>query len=381
MVAWRHSAWGTGGPACVSARPAAMITGVTHAPTLHPPALEEARMVQEAIQGLVDGRDLTQAQATSTMGQIMAGDATPAQIGAFVTALRMKGETVDEVTGLASAMRDHATPIAVTRSPIVDTCGTGGDGSHTFNISTAAAFVVAGAGVAVAKHGSRAASSQCGSADVLRELGVNVDANPSVVGRCVDEVGIGFLFAIRLHGAMKHAIGPRREIGIRTVFNILGPMTNPAGARHQLIGVFDGAWTERVAGALGRLGSERALVVHGSDGLDEITLTGATRVSELRDGAVHTYSLHPGDLGFDLAPAETLKGGDASQNAAILREALGGADGPRREIVLLNAAAVLVAVGAAEDLATGVEAASASVDSGSATARLDELIRVSNSPE
>ncbi|MBT3268071.1 anthranilate phosphoribosyltransferase [Candidatus Poribacteria bacterium] len=336
-------------------------------------------MIHEAIQGLVDGRDLTQMDATSAMAEIMTGDATPAQIGAFVTALRMKGETVDEVTGLAAAMRGKATPIAVTRSPIVDTCGTGGDGSHTFNISTAAAFVVAGAGVAVAKHGNRAASSQCGSADVLLELGVNVDADPEVVGRCVDEAGIGFLFAVKLHGAMKHAIGPRREIGIRTVFNILGPMTNPAGARHQLIGVFDAAWTERIAGALGRLGSDRAFVVHGSDGLDEITVTGTTRVSELRDGAVRTSDLDPRDLGFDLAAADTLKGGDAGENAGILRDVLGGAAGPRRDIVLLNAAAALVAVGAADDMTAGVVAAADSVDSGRAAERLADLVRVSNS--
>lgn len=336
-------------------------------------------MIQEAVQTLVDGLDLTQAQATSAMDEIMTGDATPAQIGAFMTALRMKGETVDEVTGLAAVMREKATPIAVGRSPIVDTCGTGGDGSHTFNISTAAAFVVAGAGVAVAKHGSRAASSQCGSADVLRELGVNVDADPAVVARCVDDVGIGFLFAVRLHGAMKHAIGPRRELGIRTVFNILGPMTNPAGARHQLIGVFDGAWTERVADALGRLGSERALVVHGHDGLDEITITGSTRVSELRDGSVTTYDLDPRDYGFNLAAPETLKGGDAAENAAILRDVLAGSRGARRDIVLLNAAAALLAVEAVADLATGLGMARDALDSGRAASRLADLVRVSNS--
>ena len=324
-------------------------------------------MIQEAIQALVDGRDLTERQASSSMDEIMTGGATPAQIGSFITALRMKGETVEEVTGLAAAMRANATPIAARRSPLVDTCGTGGDGSNTFNISTTAAFVVAGAGVAVAKHGNRAASSQCGSADVLLELGVNVDADPATVGRCVDEAGIGFLFAVKLHGAMKHAIGPRREIGVRTVFNILGPMTNPAGARRQLIGVFDGAWTERIASALGRLGSERALVVHGSDGLDEITITGPTRVSEL----------DPRDLGFSYASADTLAGGDAAANAATLRSVLGGADGPRRDIVVINAAAALVASGSAPDMPPGVDLARESIDSGEAAARLDSLVRVS----
>ena len=335
-------------------------------------------MIQEAIQALVDRCDLTEHQASSSMDEIMTGAATEAQIGAFITALRMKGETVDEVTGLAAAMRANATPIAVDRSPLVDTCGTGGDGSNTFNISTTAAFVVAGAGVAVAKHGNRAASSQCGSADVLRELGVDVDADAATVGRCVDEAGIGFLFAVKLHGAMKHAIGPRREIGIRTVFNILGPMTNPAVARRQLIGVFDGAWTERIATALGRLGSERALVVHGSDGLDEITITGTTRISELSDGAVRTYELDPRDLGFEYAHAQDLKGGDAPENAATLRSVLSGADGPRRHIVVLNAAAALVAAGVSADMAAGVASARDSIDSGEATRRLDHLIRLSN---
>lgn len=336
-------------------------------------------MIQEAIQALVDREDLTRAQATAAMDEIMTGDATPAQIGSFITALRMKGETVDEVTGLAAAMRDKATPISVNRSPIVDTCGTGGDGSHTFNISTTAAFVVAGAGVAVAKHGNRAASSQCGSADVLRELGVNVDAEPPVVGRCVDEAGIGFLFAIRLHGAMKHAIGPRREIGVRTVFNILGPMTNPAGALHQVIGVFDGAWTERIANALGSLGSRHALVVHGHDGLDEITITGSTRVSELHDGSVTTYDLDPREYGFKLASPDALKGGEAPENAEILRDVLAGSSGARRDIVLLNAAAALMAVEAVTEIAAGVDVARDAIDSGRAAQCLTDLVKVSNS--
>ena len=335
--------------------------------------------IQDAVAKLIDGQDLSRDETVAVMNQIMSGEATDAQIGGFLVSLRLKGETVDEVSGAAEVMRQKATPITTKHKVVVDTCGTGGDGSGTFNISTAAAFVAAGAGLCVAKHGNRAASSQCGSADVLLELGVNVDADPEVVGRCVDEAGIGFLFAVKLHGAMKHAIGPRREIGIRTVFNILGPMTNPAGARHQLIGVFDAAWTERIAGALGRLGSDRAFVVHGSDGLDEITVTGTTRVSELRDGAVRTSDLDPRDLGFDLAAADTLKGGDAGENAGILRDVLGGAAGPRRDIVLLNAAAALVAVGAADDMTAGVVAAADSVDSGRAAERLADLVRVSNS--
>ena len=335
-------------------------------------------MIQEAIKDLIAGADLGRARTRAAMDQIMSGQATDAQIGAFLVALRIKGETVDEIAGCAEVMREKATPIATTRPDLIDTCGTGGDDSGTFNISTAVAFVACGAGLAVAKHGNRSISSHCGSADVLAALGVNVEASPEKVGECLDEVGIGFLFAVALHGAMKHAIGPRRELATRTVFNVLGPLTNPAGAKRQLIGVYDGALTEALAGVLGQLGSERALVVHGSDGLDEITLTGPTQVSELRDGRVSTRQIDPRDFGLQLAPAEALQGGDAAYNARILREVLDGREGPRRDVVLINAAAAIAVGGRAEDTTAGLELARASIDSGRARQALDRLVEVSN---
>ena len=336
-------------------------------------------MIQEAIKDLIAGVDLGRARTRAVMEQIMSGQATDAQIGAFLVALRIKGETIDEIAGGAEAMREKATPIVTVRPDLIDTCGTGGDDSGTFNISTTVAFVACGAGLAVAKHGARSISSQCGSADVLAALGVNVEATPEKVGECIDEVGIGFLFAVALHGAMKHAIGPRRELATRTVFNILGPLTNPAGAKRQLLGVFDGALTEALAGVLRELGSERALVVHGSDGLDEITLTGPTQVSELRDGQISTRQIHPEDFGLQVVSAEALKGGDADYNARILREVLDGREGPQRDVVLLNAAAAMVVGGLAEDITAGLEVARASIDSGKARQALDRLVEVSNS--
>ena len=336
-------------------------------------------MIQEAIKDLIAGVDLGRARTRAVMDQIMSGQATDAQIGAFLVALRIKGETIDEIAGGAEVMREKATPIVTVRPDLIDTCGTGGDDSGTFNISTTVAFVACGAGLAVAKHGARSISSQCGSADVLAALGVNVEATPEKVGECIDEVGIGFLFAVALHGAMKHAIGPRRELATRTVFNILGPLTNPAGAKRQLLGVFDGALTEALAGVLRELGSERALVVHGSDGLDEITLTGPTQVSELRDGQISTRQIHPGDFGLQVVSAEALKGGDADYNARILREVLDGREGPQRDVVLLNAAAAMVVGGLAEDITAGLEVARASIDSGKARQALDRLVEVSNS--
>ena len=336
-------------------------------------------MIQEAIKDLIAGVDLGRARTRAVMDQIMSGQATDAQIGAFLVALRIKGETIDEIAGGAEAMREKATPIVTVRPDLIDTCGTGGDDSGTFNISTTVAFVACGAGLAVAKHGARSISSQCGSADVLAALGVNVEATPEKVGECIDEVGIGFLFAVALHGAMKHAIGPRRELATRTVFNILGPLTNPAGAKRQLLGVFDGALTEALAGVLRELGSERALVVHGSDGLDEITLTGPTQVSELRDGQISTRQIHPGDFGLQVVSAEALKGGDADYNARILREVLDGREGPQRDVVLLNAAAAMVVGGLAEDITAGLEVARTSIDSGKARQALDRLVEVSNS--
>ena len=336
-------------------------------------------MIQEAIKDLIAGADLGRAKMRAVMEQIMSGQATDAQIGAFLVALRIKGETIDEIAGGAEVMREKATPIVTVRPDLIDTCGTGGDDSGTFNISTTVAFVACGAGLAVAKHGTRSISSQCGSSDVLTALGVNIEATPEKVGECIDEVGIGFLFAIALHGAMKHAIGPRRELATRTVFNILGPLTNPAGAKRQLLGVFDGALTEALAGVLRELGSERALVVHGSDGLDEITLTGPTQVSELRDGQISTHQIHPGDFGLQTVAAEALKGGDADYNARILREVLDGKEGPQRDVVLLNAAAAMVVGGLAEDITAGLEVARTSIDSGKARQALDRLVEVSNS--
>ena len=336
-------------------------------------------MIQEAIRDLIAGADLGRAKMRGVMEQIMSGQATDAQIGAFLVALRIKGETIDEIAGGAEVMREKATPIVTVRPDLIDTCGTGGDDSGTFNISTTVAFVACGAGLAVAKHGTRSISSQCGSSDVLTALGVNVEAAPEKVGECIDEVGIGFLFAIALHGAMKHAVGPRRELATRTVFNILGPLTNPAGAKRQLLGVFDGALTEALAGVLRELGSDQALVVHGSDGLDEITLTGPTQVSELRDGQVSTRQIHPGDFGLQTVSGEALKGGDADHNARILRGVLDGEEGPQRDVVLLNAAAAIVVGGLAEDITAGLEVARESIDSGKARHALDRLVEVSNS--
>ncbi len=336
-------------------------------------------MIQGVIQQLIDGQDLDRGAARGTMDQIMSGGATDAQIGAFLIALRCKGETVDEIAGFAEAMREKATPIGGGREPMIDTCGTGGDGSGTFNISTAVAFVAAGAGLCVAKHGNRAMSSKCGSADVLAALGVDVEASAEKVATCLDEVGIGFLFAPKLHGAMKHAIGPRKEIGTRTVFNILGPLTNPAGARRQLIGVFAAELTERMAAVLRALGSERALVVHGSDGLDELTLTGPSQVTELRDGELETYEVAPGDFGYDVVDGSALVGGDAAENARILTDVLKGIAGAPRDVVVMNAAAAIVAGGLADRLQDGAARAEAAIESGKALAALENLKRVSNS--
>lgn len=333
--------------------------------------------IQDAIAKLIEGQDLARDRMIGAMDQIMSGAATDAQIGAFLVALRVKGETVDEIAGAAEVMREKATRVDTRHATVVDTCGTGGDGSGTFNISTAAAFVVAGAGLCVAKHGNRAASSLCGSADVLKELGVNVEASPETMGRCLDEAGIGFLFAPALHGAMKYAIGPRRELGVRTVFNALGPLTNPAGATRHLIGVYSRSLTQTLAEVLRTLESERAFVVHGLDGLDEITTTAPTQVSELIDGTVSTYEMAPEDLGISRASAGDLAGGSAETNAAILRRVLHGEPGPRLDVVLLNAAAAIVAGGASDDLRAAMELAREAVDSGRAMDKLEELKLVS----
>jgi anthranilate phosphoribosyltransferase len=314
------------------------------------------------------------------MNEIMSGEATPAQVASFITALRIKGETVEEITGAARVMREKSTKIHTKHPFVVDTCGTGGDGAHTFNISTTAAFVVAGTGIPVAKHGNRAASSQSGAADVLKALGVNIEVGPEQIGTCIDDVGIGFLFAVTLHGAMKYAIGPRREIGIRTIFNALGPLTNPAGAQAQVLGVYASELTESLAHVLKNFGTHRAFVVHGGDGLDEITTTTTTQVSELADGAVNTYTLDPTELGIPTAQPSDLKGGTPEENAEMTLSVLRGEKGPKRDIVLLNAAAAIVAGGKAEDITAGLAAAAESVDSGRALEKLEGLKAKSNEP-
>ncbi len=333
-------------------------------------------MIKEMIAKTVGGKDLTEAEMMTVMTEIMEGEATPAQIAAFITALRIKGETVDEVTGASRIMRRKATRIDACSSVIVDTCGTGGDGMNTFNISTTAAFLVAAAGLTVAKHGNRAVSSSCGSADVLEALGVNIEIGPELVEECVQQIGIGFLFAAKLHGAMKHAIGPRREIGIRTVFNMLGPLTNPAGATAQLIGVYDPRLTEMFAGVLRNLGTKRAFIVHGSDGLDEATVTGATRVSELKNGLITTYDIDPVEFFGDVCSLDEIKGGDAQVNAGITRAVLSGSDGAPRRIVLLNAALAIMAGDKAASLKEGLAVAAACIDSGAALKKLDALVEM-----
>lgn len=330
-------------------------------------------MLTETLAKVVGGREIDDREAEAAMAEIMRGEATQAQIGAFLVALRMRGETVQEIEGFARAMRDNCIRIRSRHRDLVDTCGTGGDALDTFNISTGAALVAAAAGVPIAKHGNRSVSSECGSADVLMELGVRIDLEPEQVEACLDEVGIGFLFAPALHPAMKHAIGPRRELGLRTVFNILGPLTSPAGAERQLLGVFDAELTEMMAETLGRLGSKHALVVHGLDGLDELSTLGPTQVSELRGGEVSTYTVEPEQFGLPRATAEDLAGGDPDQSAQVLVEAISGEGSARRDIVLLNAGAAIYVGGKADDTAEGVSIAAATVDTGAATGKLAAL--------
>ncbi len=338
-------------------------------------------MIREALVALLERRSLSQEEAEAVMACIMNGEATSAQIAGLLVALRMKGETVDEIAGFARAMRRAAIPVRPSRSDVIDTCGTGGDRAGTFNISTTTAFVVAGAGLGVAKHGNRSVSSQSGSADVLEAVGVNLDLPPERVAQAIDEIGIGFLFAPRLHPAMRHAIGPRRELGVRTVFNILGPLTNPAGAKAQLLGVYDAALTGVMASVLKALGSRAAYVVHGA-GLDELTTSGLNQVSYFgvapANGRVVTEVLDPRELGFEPAPPEALRGGGPAENARIMRAILSGEDrGPRRDVVLLNAAAALVAGGVAATLEEGVARAAESIDSGAALRTLTKLIEFS----
>jgi anthranilate phosphoribosyltransferase len=335
-------------------------------------------MIKEAITMLVGGRNLSVEEAAAVMDEIMTGRASDAQIASFLTALRLKGETVEEITGCARVMRDRATRIECRCGTVVDTCGTGGDASGTFNISTVSALVAAGAGAHVAKHGNRSVSSRCGSADLLKALGVNIEVSPEVVARCIDEVGIGFLFAPSLHGAMKYAIGPRREMGIRTVFNILGPLTNPAGATAQVLGVYARELVGPVAGVLRELGCRRAYVVHGQDGLDEITTTSSTAVCEIVDGEIRQYQLHPEDLGIAPTGLDQLMGGDPQENAGIALAILRGERGPQRDIVLLNAGAAIAVAGLAGDIAEGIELAAGAIDSGAALERLEGLKRFSH---
>ena len=328
----------------------------------------------EAIERALSNDHLSAAEAEAVMRQIMDGEATPAQIGAYLAALRAKGETVAEITGFARTMRSHVTPVKPTRRPLIDTCGTGGDGAHTFNISTTAALVVAGAGVAVAKHGNRSVSSKSGSADVLQALGVNLDLSPEDVARCIDKVGFGFLFAPKLHPAMKHAIGPRREMKVRTVFNILGPLTNPAGASVQILGVYDRNLVEPLACVLRDLGAESAYVANSADGLDELSTAGPNFVASVQNGQVLRTELDAADYGFERASREAIRGGDAAQNAHITRDILAGSQGPRRDIVLLNAGMAFVAAGVVENPGEGFSLAADVIDSGRATAVLEKLI-------
>jgi len=349
-------------------------------------------MIKTAIAKVVERENLSESDMIEVMDQIMSGETTPAQTAAFITALRMKGETVEEITGAARVMRDRATHIRVGRNvldldrddinldleTILDTCGTGGSGTNTFNVSTTVAFVVSACGVKVAKHGNRSVSSTCGSADVLEALGGILAVPPETVERCIGEFGIGFLFAPALHGAMKHAIGPRREIGIRTIFNILGPLTNPAGAQCQVLGVYREELTEKLAQVLRKLGCKRGFVVHGLDGMDEITLTTETRIAEVTPVGVNSRLFRPEEVGLSRCSMADLRGGDAAANAAIVRGVLSGETGPKRDIVLLNAAFGLVAAGKADDPAEGVLLAAEAIDSGRAMAQLKKLSAMTN---
>ncbi len=332
-------------------------------------------MIQQAIQQLLDRRDLSREQAREVMDEIMGGEATPAQIGGFLVALRAKGETADEIAGCAEAMREHALMVRTSRDDLVDTAGTGGDGARTLNISTAAAIVAAAAGSAVAKHGNRAVSSASGSADVLEALGFKLELEPEQIGRSIDELGFGFMFAPLHHPAMKHAAPVRRELATRTVFNVLGPLTNPAGARAQIVGVYAPELVRTVGEVLARLGARRAFVVHGANGIDELSPAGPNLVSEVVDGNVHERTIDPLEFGVSRCDPDELRGGSPDENAAAIRAVFAGADGGRRDAILLNAGGAIAAGGQAADLREGYELAREAVDSGAAAIRLDELAR------
>ncbi|NNK56230.1 MAG: anthranilate phosphoribosyltransferase [Desulfofustis sp.] len=339
--------------------------------------------IRDAFKHIVEQKNLTETQMYEVISSIMNGEVSEVMIAAFLTGLRMKGETVDEITGAVRVMREKATPIETgvdigAGGVVIDTCGTGGDGSGTFNVSTTSAFVVAGCGVTVAKHGNRAVSSSCGSADVLEAAGVNLDLSPHQVSECIRNCTIGFLFAPALHGAMKYAIGPRREIGIRTVFNILGPLTNPAGANVQVVGVFSEKLIVPLAEVLGKLGARRALVVHGEGNLDELTVTGTTSVADFKEGRVSSYQITPEEFGLTRAAIEDLQGGsDAAGSARMMKDILSGELGPKREMVLLNAGAALMAAGKAKDIGGGIALAADCIDSGKAVNTLESLVSYS----
>ncbi len=333
--------------------------------------------IQTAIRTVCERRDLSQEQMRAVMRVIMTGEATPAQIGGFLIGLRMKGETVDEITAAAEVMRELAAHVGVSGPHVVDTCGTGGDGVSTFNISTASAFVVAAAGGKVAKHGNRSVSSHSGSADVLEAAGVNLELSPEQVAQCIDEVGVGFMFAPKHHSAMKHAIGPRREMGVRTIFNLLGPLTNPAGAPHQVVGVFSDDWVEPLAQVLEKLGSHHVLVVHAEDGMDEISIGSPTRVAELKDGKVSTYRIGPEDFGLQKAKVASLAVESAKQSLAIIESVLNNQAGPARDIVALNSGAAIYAADLTDSLAAGVRRALECIASGAAREKLQALVGLS----
>jgi anthranilate phosphoribosyltransferase len=335
-------------------------------------------MIREIIHRLAAHHDLTKQESYDTMNEIMSGSATEAQIAAFLMGLRLKGETVEEIAGCAKSMREKAVPIHTQRGSVIDTCGTGGDGSGTFNISTCAAIIASAAGAVVAKHGNRAVSSQAGSADVLKELGVNLEVTPARTSAILDKIGITFLFAPQLHGAMKFAVPVRRDMGIRTIFNVLGPLTNPAGAQRQVVGVFDASLTKVLAEVLKDLGSEHALVVHGEGGIDEFSTLGTSNVSELRDGQVKSYVVRAEDFGIPKASSSDLRGGDSKRNAEIIKGVLNGTKGPARDIAVLNASAAIFVAGKASDLDDGVSKAKEAIDNGSAAAKLEQWIRETN---
>jgi len=335
-------------------------------------------MLKQYLYKVVDSKNLTEQEAHDAMHVIMEGRATDAQIGAFITACRMKVETINEITGFVRAMREKVIPIKIKHDHAIDTCGTGGDLQHTLNVSTLSALVAAGAGVSVAKHGNRSVSSKCGSADLLLSLGLKIDVSTEKVEECIEKAGIGFLFAPKLHYAIKHAVGPRKEIGLRTFFNILGPLTNPAGVKRQVIGVFDGALSEQLARVLRKLGSERIFIVHGEEGLDEISISGPTKISELHHSVIKNYTVVPEDLGMKRKPIKEVTGGDVEENKQIALDILNGKNGARRDMVLLNAGFAIAVSDDSISIEKGMKKAEKSIDSGKAMEKLNQLIEITN---